>query len=216
MSIPISKHMEHMNPSLIREIFKAAQKEGMISFTAGSPSAEEFPAQELAALAKDVFATQAVTVLSYGVTEGYQPLRQWIADDLQRSGIQREGDDTIVISGGQQALDFTAKCLLNDGDTVLTEAPTFLNALNTFRTYGARIVGVPMDGEGMDMDALEQALRLEKSVKFIYTIPNFQNPMGVTLSAARRRRMYDLAEQYDVMILEDDPYGRLRYSGRRH
>lgn len=95
MSIPISKHMEHMNPSLIREIFKAAQKEGMISFTAGSPSAEEFPAQELAALAKDVFATQAVTVLSYGVTEGYQPLRQWIADDLQRSGIQREGDDTI-------------------------------------------------------------------------------------------------------------------------
>ena len=213
MSIPISKHMEHMNPSLIREIFKAAQKEGMISFTAGSPSAEEFPAQELAALAKDVFATQAVTVLSYGVTEGYQPLRQWIADDLQRSGIQREGDDTIVISGGQQALDFTAKCLLNDGDTVLTEAPTFLNALNTFRTYGARIVGVPMDGEGMDMDALEQALRLEKSVKFSYTIPNFQNPMGVTLSAARRRRMYDLAEQYDVMILEDDPYGRLRYSG---
>ena len=104
MSIPISKHMEHMNPSLIREIFKAAQKEGMISFTAGSPSAEEFPAQELAALAKDVFATQAVTVLSYGVTEGYQPLRQWIADDLQRSGIQREGDDTIVISGGQQAI----------------------------------------------------------------------------------------------------------------
>ena len=94
-----------------------------------------------------------------------------------------------MISGGQQALDFTAKCLLNDGDTVLTEAPTFLNALNTFRTYGARIVGVPMDGEGMDMDALEQALRLEKSVKFIYTIPNFQNPMGVTLSAARRRRM---------------------------
>lgn len=160
-----------------------------------------------------MFATQAVTVLSYGVTEGYQPLRQWIADDLQRSGIQREGDDTIVISGGQQALDFTAKCLLNDGDTVLTEAPTFLNALNTFRTYGARIVGVPMDGEGMDMDALEQALRLEKSVKFIYTIPNFQNPLGVTLSAARRRRMYDLAEQYDVMILEDDPYGRLRYSG---
>ena len=213
MSIPISKHMEHMNPSLIREIFKTAQKEGMISFTAGSPSAEEFPAQELADLAKDVFATQAATFLSYGVTEGYQPLRQWIADELQRSGIQREGDDTIVISGGQQALDFTAKCLLNDGDTVLVEAPTFLNALNTFRTYGARLVGVPMDGEGMDMDALEQALQQEKNVKFIYTIPNFQNPMGVTLSAARRRRIYDLAEQYDVVILEDDPYGRLRYCG---
>ncbi len=214
MSIPISRHMADMNPSLIREIFKAAQKEGMISFTAGSPSAEEFPAAELAELAGDVFARQAVLALSYGVTEGYEPLRRWVIDDLTREGIAGSGDDTIVISGGQQALDFTAKCLIDEGDAVIVEAPTFLNALNTFRTYGARLVGVPMDGSGMDMDALEQALRTEARVKFIYTIPNFQNPMGVTLSAERRRRLYELAEQYDVMILEDDPYGKLRYSGQ--
>lgn len=213
MSIPISDHMAHMNPSLIREIFKAAQKEGMISFTAGSPSAQEFPVEELAEVSKTVFSEKAVQALSYGITEGYQPLRQWIIDDLTKAGISAEGDDTIVISGGQQALDFTAKCLMNEGDTILVEAPTFLNALNTFRTYGAHLVGVPMDSDGMDIDALEQALQTEKNVKFIYTIPNFQNPMGVTLSAERRRRMYDLAERYDVMILEDDPYGKLRYSG---
>ena len=213
MKIPISNHMADMNPSLIREIFKAAQREGMISFTAGSPSAEEFPVQELAGLSQEIFAHQAVTALSYGVTEGYQPLRDRIVRDLTAEGICGENDDTIVISGGQQALDFTAKCLINDGDTILVEAPTFLNALNTFRTYGAHLSGVPMDGDGMDVDALEAALQREKNVKFIYTIPNFQNPMGVTMSAARRRRIYELAEQYDVMILEDDPYGKLRYSG---
>ncbi len=213
MSRSISKHMEHMNPSLIRELFKAAQREDMISFTAGSPSPEEFPAAELAELSKTVFTKKAVQALSYGVTEGYEPLRRWITDDLISRGICGTEDDVIVVSGGQQALDFTAKCLVDDGDTVLTEAPTFLNALNTFRTYGANLVGVPMDGDGMDMEALEQALQREKNVKFIYTIPNFQNPMGVTLSAARRRRLYELAVQYDVMILEDDPYGKLRYSG---
>lgn len=213
MSRSISKHMADMNPSLIREIFKAAQKEGMISFTAGSPSPSEFPVQELAELSKTVFSEKAVLALSYGITEGYQPLRQWIIDDLTNCGISGGGDDTIVTSGGQQALDFTAKCLIDDGDTILVEAPTFLNALNTFRTYGANLVGVPMDENGMDIDALEQALQREKNVKFIYTIPNFQNPMGVTLSAERRRRMYELAVQYDVMILEDDPYGKLRYSG---
>lgn len=213
MSISISNHMAEMNPSLIREIFKAAQKEGMISFTAGSPSASEFPVAELAEISKTVFSEKAVLALSYGITEGYQPLRQWVIDLLGREGISSDGDDTIVISGGQQALDFTAKCLINDGDTILVEAPTFLNALNTFRTYGANLVGIPMDDNGMDIDALEKALQTEKNVKFIYTIPNFQNPMGVTLSAERRRRMYDLAVKYDVMILEDDPYGKLRYSG---
>ncbi len=213
MSRSISKHMAEMNPSLIREIFKAAQKEGMISFTAGSPSPSEFPVRELAEISKTVFSEKAVDALSYGITEGYQPLRQRIIDDLTADGISGEGDDTIVTSGGQQALDFTAKCLIDDGDTILVEAPTFLNALNTFRTYGARLVGVPMDENGMDIDALEQALQREKNVKFIYTIPNFQNPMGVTLSAERRRRMYELAVRYDVMILEDDPYGKLRYSG---
>lgn len=213
MSRAISKHMANMNPSLIREIFKAAQKEGMISFTAGSPSPSEFPVQELAELSQAVFSEQAIQALSYGITEGYEPLRRWIEDDLTACGICGEQDNTIVISGGQQALDFTAKCLIDDGDTILVEGPTFLNALNTFRTYGARLVAVPMDAQGMDTDALEEALRREKNVKFIYTIPNFQNPMGVTLSAARRRRMYELAVQYDVMILEDDPYGKLRYSG---
>lgn len=213
ISNSISKHMAQMNPSLIREIFKAAQKENLISFAAGSPSAEEFPVSELSEAAERVFSAQGTTALSYGVTEGYQPLRQWITDALCREQICSEEDDVIVISGGQQALDFTAKCLIDEGDTVLVEAPTFLNALNTFRTYGARLTGVPMDGEGMDMDALEQALQKEPRVKFIYTIPNFQNPMGVTMSAARRSQLYALAEQYDVMILEDDPYGKLRYSG---
>ena len=213
MSIPISKHMEHMNPSLIREIFKVAQREGMISFAAGSPSASEYPVEEWKTLAQEVFEKQAVAAMSYGVSEGYDPLRSWICDDLAKEGLCSEQDSVLITSGGQQILDLTAKCLINDGDTILVEAPTFLNALNTFRTYGAHLVGVPMDEQGMQMDALEKALQTEQRVKLIYTIPNFQNPMGVTMTAERRRRLYELAEQYDVMILEDDPYGKLRYSG---
>ncbi|MEA4813608.1 MAG: PLP-dependent aminotransferase family protein [Oscillospiraceae bacterium] len=214
MNIPISEHMAQMNPSLIREIFKAAQQEGLISFTAGSPSAAEFPVAELSELSQKLFATKAATALSYGVTEGYTPLREAISKRLkEKYNIGTENDDLLIISGGQQCLDFTAKCLVNDGDTVIVEAPSFLNALNTYRTYGARLVGVPMGDDGMDIDALENALRTEKNVKFIYTIPNFQNPMGVTMPWDRRKRLYDLACKYDVMILEDDPYGELRYSG---
>lgn len=214
MKIPISDHMAPMNPSLIREIFKAAQKEGLISFTAGSPSPDEFPIAELTEAAKNIFENNAVTALSYGITEGYQPLRDLVTEQLKAERVYAEGgDDVLIVSGGQQALDFTAKCLINDGDTVLVEAPTFLNALNTFRTYGARLAGVPVDDEGMDIDALTAALERERNVKFIYTIPNFQNPTGVTLSAERRKALYDLAARFDVMILEDDPYGKLRYSG---
>ena len=146
--------MAQMNPSLIREIFKAAQQEGLISFTAGSPSAAEFPVAELSELSQKLFASKAATALSYGVTEGYTPLREAISKRLkEKYNIGTENDDLLIISGGQQCLDFTAKCLVNDGDTVIVEAPSFLNALNTYRTYGARLVGVPMGDDGMGLNS---------------------------------------------------------------
>lgn len=215
VNVKISDRMSSLNPSAIREMFKMMQKPGMISFTAGSPSEAEFPVGELRALADRIFAERGAAALKYGVTEGYGPLREQIAERMKsKYGVGRENvDDLIVVSGGQQCIDLAAKCLLNEGDTVVCENPSFVGALNAFRSYGARLAGVPMDEGGMDMEALEQALRTEKTVRLIYTIPTFQNPMGVTLAAERRRRLYELAVKYDVMVLEDAPYFELRYSG---
>lgn len=214
MSITISDRMATLNPSAIREILKVTADIPVIAFSAGNPSPDLFPAKELSELATETFSKEAASALQYGITEGYAPLRRQVSERIKtKYNIGTEDDDLIITSGGQQGIDTATKCLINEGDTVICENPSFIGALNTFRSYKANLVGIPMDDQGMKLDMLEEALKTEKNVKMIYTIPTFQNPMGVTLTMERRQRMYDLAEKYDVVILEDSPYFELRYSG---
>jgi len=214
MNVKISERMAGLNPSTIREMHKYTSKPGVISFAAGGPSPEMYPVREMAAIAAELFESSGPALFQYGTSEGFPPLREALrARLLEKYGAGRDYDDLIVVHGGQQVIDLTCKCLCNEGDTVICESPSFIGALNTFRSYRLKLAGIPMDSGGMDMDALETALKTEKNVRFIYTIPDFQNPMGVTLTLERRRRLYELACRYDVMILEDNPYFELRYTG---
>lgn len=214
MNHKISDRMEPMNPSAIREIFKFAGLPGMISFAGGNPSEATFPSRELAEVSARLFAQQADTILQYGISEGYAPLRELTKARMrEKFGVGTDDDDILIVTGGQQGMDLALKTLTNEGDAVIVEDPSFIGSLNAIRSYRLDIIGVPMDHQGMDMDALEKALQENPKVKLIYTIPTFQNPMGVTLPLERRQRMYELAVKYDVIIVEDAPYFEMRYYG---
>lgn len=213
MGMQIADRMRSMNPSAIREILKASAD---ISFSAGNPDPETFPAEELGELAAGIFEREHKTALQYGITEGYGPLREMTKKRIKmKYNIGTDADELIIVSGGEQGIDLAAKCLTNEGDAVICENPSFVGALNDFRSYGLRLVGIPVGGSGMELDSLERALKTEKRAKIIYTIPTFQNPMGVTMPLERRKKLYELAVKYDVMIVEDSPYFELRYSGDR-
>ncbi|MDR1156752.1 MAG: PLP-dependent aminotransferase family protein [Oscillospiraceae bacterium] len=214
MEYTFSDRISGVQPSAIREIFKVLEDPTVISLAAGNPSPETFPANDMARIASDLFRDRPGPALQYGITEGYGPLREQTAARLRaRSGVGGPDDDLIITSGGQQGLDLAARVLLNEGDVVICEDPSFIGALNALRAYNAKLVGVPMDAQGMDVEALERTLRDTPRAKFIYTIPTFQNPSGATLPADRRARMLALAHRYNVLIVEDDPYFELRYSG---
>ncbi|MBP3436701.1 MAG: PLP-dependent aminotransferase family protein [Clostridia bacterium] len=216
MDFCISNRMKDMRGSAIREIFKYAANPEVISLAGGNPAPELFPADALADLAYRFLKEEPVLSLQYGITEGYMPLRQYIKERLARvENICREGDDTIVVSGAQQGIELLTKVLVNEGDTVIVEEPSFIGATNAFRSYGAHLVGVPVKEDGMDVEWLEKALQDNKNVKFIYTIPTFQNPTGTTMSLEKRKSVYALAKKYGVLILEDNPYGDLSFSGER-
>lgn len=213
MEFNIANRMRTITPSPIREMFKLTSEPGVISFGAGSPSPEAYPAKEMEEIIIKAFENPAA-FLNYGITEGYSPLRETTKRRLQECyATGTEQDDVIITSGGQQSMDLAAKCLVNEGDTVLCETPSFSGSMNTFLSYNANLVPCRMDEEGMDLNDLESKLKTEKNVKAIYTIPTFQNPSGRTLSAPRRKAMLELAQKYDVVIIEDDPYSELRYSG---
>ncbi|NLL38433.1 MAG: PLP-dependent aminotransferase family protein [Clostridiales bacterium] len=213
MGTEISKRMAALKPSAIREILKVTADPSFISFSAGNPSSELFPVEELASITAEIYEKEATTALQYSVTEGYGPLRELTRERYGKYGIGNDDDDTIIVSGAQQGIDLATKCLVNEGDAVLCENPSFIGALNAFRSYNARLIGVPVDGEGMDTGAVEEALKRDKNIKLIYTIPTFHNPTGTTMSIERRKRLLELAEKYDVMILEDSPYFELAFSG---
>lgn len=214
MEYTISNRMSTLRGSAIREIFKYAADPSVISLAGGNPAPELFPHEALADIAAEVLREQPVTALQYGITEGYVPLREAIKARLARvEGIGREDDELIVVSGGQQGIELATKCLVNEGDTVIVEQPSFIGATNAFRSYGAHLVGVPVEQDGMDLDALEKALSENNNVRFIYTIPTFQNPMGVTMSVDKRKRLYEIAKKNGVLILEDNPYGELTFDG---
>ena len=216
MEFSISNRMSGMKGSAIREIFKYAADPSVISLAGGNPAPELFPNGELAALAKDFLTEQPVLSLQYGVTEGYGPLREAVKARLkEKENIARPDDEVIIVSGGQQAIDLSTKCLVNDGDVVIVEEPSFIGATNAFRSFGARLAGVPMDEDGMNIDALRDVLKNTPRVKVIYTIPTFQNPMGATMSLEKRKALYAAAREFDVVIIEDNPYGDLTFDGAK-
>ena len=214
MEYKFSERTNNLKPSAIREIFKYAADPTVVSLSAGNPSPDAFPVKELEEISARLFKENPIGLLQYSVTEGYTPLRQHLTKYMaEKYNIGSEVDDIIITTGAQQIMDFTTKALVNEKEIIITEAPSFIGSLNSFRAYNAKLVGVPVESDGMNMELLEKALQENDNVRFIYTIPNFQNPSGVTMSLEKRKKMYELARKYDVLILEDNPYGDLRYSG---
>jgi 2-aminoadipate transaminase len=200
-----------MGSSAIRELLKLTETPDIISFGGGLPAPEVFPVEEFAAACERVLLLYGAQALQYSTTEGYLPLREQIARHTSRYGIEVTAENILITSGSQQALDLLGKIFINRGDYILVESPTYLGALQAWNAYGAQYVSVPMDKQGMNTDYLEEALRI--GPKFIYVLPNFQNPSGVTLSLERRQILVELADRYGVPIVEDDPYGQLRFEG---
>ena len=178
MNYTFSDRISNLHPSAIREILKNSDP-NVISLAAGNPAVESFPVKEMQEIANDIFENNAGFAFQYGITEGYPRLRQLVMQrQKEKYGIGTEDDDIMIISGGTQAMDLSTKVLVNEGDTILSEDPAFVGALNTFRSYNAHLVGIPMQDDGMDIEALEKALEENKNVKLLYTIPSFQNPLG--------------------------------------
>lgn len=214
MEYKFSDRVSNLKPSAIREIFKYAADPEVISLSAGNPSPDAFPAKAIEEISAKVLADDPIKVLQYSVSEGYTPLRDHLMDYMKKEhNTGSENDDIIITTGAQQIMDLCTKSLVNEGETVIVEAPSFIGSLNTFRSYNAKLVGVTVEPDGMDTDELEEKLKDNPDTKFIYTIPNFQNPSGVTMSLEKRKKVYELARKYDVLIIEDNPYGDLRYSG---
>lgn len=209
-----SERSKNLKPSAIREIFKYAADPQVVSLSAGNPSPDAFPCKEIAEISSKILSENPISVLQYNVSEGYTPLRNFMKDYMaKKHNTGNDNDDILITTGAQQIMDLTSKALVNEGDVIICEAPSFIGSLNTFRSYNAKLVGVSMDNDGMNMEALEKALIENKNTKLIYTIPNFQNPSGITMSFEKRKKMYELAKKYNVLILEDNPYGDLRYRG---
>ena len=204
--------MRQLRPSTIREILKVTSQPDIISFAGGLPAPELFPVEAVRAAASTVLEQNGPDALQYGPSEGYMPLRDWIAEEVRQRGIAATSSDVLVTNGSQQVLDLVGKLFLNAGDVVLTENPTYLAAIQAFQTFEARFVPVPTDEQGLIPEALPELIRQHRP-KFLYTIPNFQNPTGVTLSAERRASLARIAAEHGLVVVEDDPYGKLRYRG---
>jgi 2-aminoadipate transaminase len=206
-----AQRTQRMASSAIRELLKLTEKPNIISFAGGLPAPDVFPVEDFTAACDRVLRDYGAQALQYSTTEGYLPLREMIARHTGRYAINVTPDNILITSGSQQALDLIGKVFINPGDRILVEEPTYLGALQAWNAYGAEYVTVPMDENGMMTEALEAALR--SGPKFIYVLPNFQNPTGVTLSMERRKKLVELADRYGVPIIEDDPYGQLRFEG---
>lgn len=214
MDYIFSDKVSSLQPSVIREILKFTSDPEVISLAAGNPAPEAFPVKEIAGITAGLLAENPINALQYSVTEGYTPLRNRLKERMKKAGCFDENSDELIItSGAQQANELACKVLLNEGDTLFCEAPSFIGSLNAFKSYNVNLVGVPMEEDGMKLDALEEALKTANKPKLIYIIPNFQNPTGLCTSLEKRKAIYELAKKYGVMILEDNPYGDIRFAG---
>ena len=206
--------MQGYGSDFIKEMFAAAKNPDMISFAGGAPATELYALDAFRAASDKAFQVHDRAIMAYDGAYGVAALREFIASRwMTRTGVHVTADDLLILSGSQQGIDYAARLYLDEGDTVIVEHPSYLGALNTFSALRAKYVSVATDAEGMRMDALEEALISNPEAKLIYTVPDFQNPTGITLAADRRLRMVELAEQYDVMIIEDSPYFEIRFEG---
>lgn len=213
MEYKFADRINNLKPSAIREILKNNDP-NVIPLAAGNPAVESFPIAEMREIACRIFDEEAGVAFQYGITEGYPKLRQLLAKRLkEKFSMGTEDDELIIVSGGQQAIDLATKVMCNEGDVLVSENPAFIGALNTFRSYGAVLKGVDVLEDGMDIEALERVFKENKNVKMLYTIPSFQNPLGTCTCLEKRRAIYDLCVKYGVVILEDNPYGELRFDG---
>ncbi|MGD0174984.1 MAG: PLP-dependent aminotransferase family protein [Anaerolineales bacterium] len=206
-----AQNAQSTQSSAIRELLKVTQNPEVISFGGGLPAPELFPVEEFKAASDRILTQSPTAALQYSTSEGYSPLREMIARQMDKFGMKLGLDNILITTGSQQSLDLVSKLMLNNADRILVENPTFLGALQVFGIFGARYVTVPIDDDGLQTDLLPEAFR--SGTKFMYVIPNFQNPGGVTLSLKRRDALIALSDQYGIPILEDDPYGQLRFEG---
>lgn len=214
MQYKFSENVDALQPSAIREILKFTGMPGVISFAAGNPAPEAFPVEEISRISAELLEKDPILALQYNITEGYPELRDILkARMAEQHCFDKAADDLITTSGAQQANELSCKVLLNRGDTMFCESPSFIGSLNAFRSYGVNLVGVELEEDGMDLDALEQAVKENPNPKLVYVIPNFQNPTGRVMSLEKRKGLYQLACKYDLIILEDNPYGDLRFAG---
>lgn len=214
MSISVSKKFSSMKPSATREILKVTSDPSFIAFAGGSPAVDAFPCEEVKELSAKILNENPVSALVYGVSEGYEPLRVKVADWLKKmENVGTDDDSVIITSGGTQVMDLACRVLAGEGDTIICEEPSFIGSLNCFRSHGCKLVGVPIDDDGMNIEALEETVKANPNAKFIYTIPNFQNPGGTTMSLEKRKALYKIAVENNIAIIEDNPYGKLRVAG---
>lgn len=213
MENKFAERARFVKSSETREILKITERPEIISFAGGLPAPELFPVEALKNACHAVLNENGAASLQYSTTEGYIPLREAICQRMKGVGINTGVDDILITSGSQQAIDLTGRLFINEGDTIICESPTYLAAINVFKSYNANFVEVAMDEDGMVMEELEKKLQEHPNTKLIYTIPDFQNPTGRTLKLERRKRMIELANQYDVLIVEDNPYGAIRFAG---
>ena len=216
MEYKFSEKIANLKPSAIREIFKSLTDPSIISFAAGNPSPESFPVEELARLAEEIFANESTTALQYNITEGYPPLRSAIAERQKTrfgDSMVKDSDSVLVVSGGQQGIELACKVFCDEDDVIVCENPSFIGSLNSFRSNGAKLAGVPMESDGISLTELENTLKNTPNVKLLYLIPTFHNPSGITMSLEKRYGVLELARKYDVVIIEDNPYGELRFAG---
>lgn len=216
MEYTFSTRMSTIKASAIREILKATADPNMISFAGGNPASQAFPVNAIEKISADILQNEPVSVLQYGITEGYPKLIEQASKFFNaHETVITKNDKVIITSGSQQIMEFAGKCLCNEGDIVISENPSFLGALNAFKSQGAIVKGVGYKNGQLDLEELEKILATEKKVRFIYLIPNFQNPTGITMSLEVRKKVLELAKKYQVLILEDNPYGDLRFAGER-
>jgi 2-aminoadipate transaminase len=221
MALNLTRHFsertKEMRASEVRELLKLLQVPDMISFAGGFPNPESFPVEIIRQIVSDVLEKDGAQALQYGITEGYAPLRESVADRMNERGMDISKENVLIVSGSQQAIDLMGKIFIDPKDTIVISAPTYLAALTNWAVMQATFESIPIDHNNMRMDIFEE--RMKRLVKrsnppeIVYVLPNFQNPAGVTMPEKNRRKIVDMASEYDFIILEDDPYGDLRYKG---
>ena len=212
--VKFASRMDNLKASEIREILKLTQQPEIISFAGGLPAPELFPVEEMAKASQEVLKESGRQALQYSTTEGYLPLREFIANRMsEKNNIKTTPDNILVTSGSQQGLDFSGRVFLDEGDIVLLESPSYLGAINAFKANQPRFIEIPTDDDGMIMEELEKVLEKEDRVKMIYVIPDFQNPSGRTWTLERRKKFMEIINKYEIPNIEDNPYGELRYEG---